>query len=130
MKSLRVLSPFLLVLVVFASPAFSYHAGNCVNSVWSDGYKPIGVSTLFGGLSSEGIFEDFMPDVDMRIVKTPTDGGIKEDIPDKYRDRYEKWKTEFLSTDFGREQWDKYANNKQFILTITVSNKKGKGGNG
>ena len=32
-----------------------------------------------------------------------------------------------LATDFGRQQWDQYANNKNFILTVTISNKKGKG---
>ncbi|MFT3746573.1 MAG: hypothetical protein QM785_20055 [Pyrinomonadaceae bacterium] len=64
---------------------------------------------------------------EIRIVKTPVDGGIKEDIAAKYQIRYDRWKAELLATDFGREQWDKYANNKQFILTITISNKKGKG---
>jgi hypothetical protein len=32
-----------------------------------------------------------------------------------------------LSTAFGREQWDKYANNKQFILTIVIKDDNGKG---
>lgn len=64
---------------------------------------------------------------EIRIVKTPVDGGIKEDIAAKYLPRYERWKAELLATDFGREQWDKYANNKQFVLTITISNKKEKG---
>lgn len=64
---------------------------------------------------------------EMIIVKTPVDGGIKEDIAAKYQVRYDRWKAELLATDFGREQWDKYANNKGFVLTITISNKKGKG---
>lgn len=63
----------------------------------------------------------------MIIVKTPVDGGIKEDVPAKYRLRFDRWKAEFLATDFGRTQWDRYANNKNFLLTISVSNKKGKG---
>lgn len=63
----------------------------------------------------------------MMIVKTPVDGGIKEDIPAKYRPKYDKWKAELLATEFGRAQWDRYANNKNFLLTIVVSNKKGKG---
>jgi hypothetical protein len=61
------------------------------------------------------------------VVKTPTDGGIKEDVPQKYKSRFEKWKTELLSTDFGRSQWAQYANNKGFVLTIKVSDARGKG---
>ena len=49
-------------------------------------------------------------------------GGIKEVIPDKYKERYEAWKNEFLSTETGRSQWESYAQNGRFILTITVSN--------
>ena len=64
---------------------------------------------------------------EMITVKTPVDGGIKEEIAAKYQLRYDRWKAELLATDFGREQWDKYANNKQFLLTITISSKKGKG---
>ena len=61
------------------------------------------------------------------IVKTPTDGGIREDIPDKYKERFARWKDEMLSTTFGREQWESYAGNKNFILTITMSDKRGQG---
>lgn len=70
--------------------------------------------------------EDTGP-IPITIVKTPTDGGIKEIVPDKQKIKYERWKAEFLSTDFGRQQWDSYANNKNFILTIEVTGKKGKG---
>lgn len=63
----------------------------------------------------------------MLTVKTPVDGGIKEEIPANFRSRYERWKAEFLATEFGRKQWERYAQNKGFELTITVSNKKGKG---
>lgn len=48
-------------------------------------------------------------------------GGIHEDIPDDFRDRYDRWKAEMLSTEIGRKQWDYYANNKNFTLTIVVS---------
>ena len=54
------------------------------------------------------------------IVPTPTDGGIKEDIPAKYRDRYDKWKAELLSTDWGKAQWERYANDTTFVLKIVV----------
>ena len=61
------------------------------------------------------------------IVPTPTDGGIKEDIPAKYRDRYEKWKAELLSTDWGRTQWERYANDTTFVLKIVVSGDRKRG---
>ncbi|MBD0371354.1 MAG: hypothetical protein ICV60_11000 [Pyrinomonadaceae bacterium] len=48
-------------------------------------------------------------------------GGIKEEIPDKYRERYEVWKSEFLSTETGRRQWEMYAHNEAFTLTINIS---------
>lgn len=63
----------------------------------------------------------------VEIVPTPVDGGIREDIPKKYRDRYERWKAELLSTEFGRDQWETYANNPGFVLTIRITNDKGKG---
>ena len=55
--------------------------------------------------------------------KKPRDdkGGIREDIPADFRPRYERWKAEMLSTDIGRRQWDHYANNKNFTLTIVVA---------
>lgn len=61
------------------------------------------------------------------IVKTPTDGGIREDIPVKYQQKYQKWKVELMASDYGRQQWEKYSSNKNFILTITVSSKEGQG---
>jgi hypothetical protein len=64
---------------------------------------------------------------EMEIVARPSDGGIREDIPDKYKDRYTKWRSELLSTEFGREQWAGYAGNHSFILTIKVSEQRGKG---
>jgi hypothetical protein len=64
---------------------------------------------------------------DDKVVETPTNGGIVENIPAKYQARYQKWKTELLSTEFGRMQWEKYSQNKSFILEITVSNKENQG---
>jgi len=61
------------------------------------------------------------------IVETPRDGGIREDIPKKYLERYERWKSELLSTEFGRKQWEAYANNSGFVLTIKMTGDKGKG---
>lgn len=60
-------------------------------------------------------------------VATPTSGGIREDIPEKYRVKYELWKAELLSTEFGRRQWHRFADNKNFVLKIEVSGKREKG---
>ena len=49
-------------------------------------------------------FENDTNDTTIHIVKTPTDGGIKEEVPTKYRERFEKWKSELLATDRGRAQ--------------------------
>jgi hypothetical protein len=49
-------------------------------------------------------------------------GGIKEEIPARFRERYQGWKNEFLSTGFGREQWAMYMQNSRFTLTINISN--------
>jgi hypothetical protein len=64
------------------------------------------------------------------IVPKPTDGGIRENIPAKYKARYEKWKNELLATDFGKEQWESYANNKGFVLVITITDNQQKNGAG
>jgi len=54
------------------------------------------------------------------IGSNDSETGIKEIIPAEFRERYEKWKNELLSTDFGRKQWESYANNKNFLLKIVV----------
>ena len=50
----------------------------------------------------------------------PASGGIREAIDNKYKQRYQEWKTEFLSTDIGRAQWDMYAHHPRLVITITV----------
>ena len=47
-------------------------------------------------------------------------GGIREAIDIKYKERYKEWKTEFLSTDIGRAQWEMYAHHPRLVITITV----------
>jgi hypothetical protein len=42
-------------------------------------------------------------------------------IPPLALARYEKWKEQILSTEFGRQQWEHYASSKDFLLTIVVS---------
>ena len=55
---------------------------------------------------------------------TAPEHGIKETVPDEFRERYDKWKAELLSTDFGRDQWAKYENNENFLLKIVVTSDK------
>lgn len=134
MKMLRLFSPFLLVFIInVATPLYLYALGTGVfpasagcRSFWATGYNRIDLSPFHTQSDRIG-FEDLAADARMAVVKTPTDGGIREDFSDKYKDRFEKWKSELRSTEFGRQQWDTYANNKNFILTITISGKKGKG---
>ena len=53
--------------------------------------------------------------------------GIREDIPKKFAARYASWKTEFLSTATGREQWQNFETDPNFALTITVSSDNAEG---
>ena len=59
------------------------------------------------------------------IVESPLtvqkEGCIIEVIPSKYQKRYVQWKTEYLSTEIGRQQWQMYAEKTGFTLYITVS---------
>jgi hypothetical protein len=54
---------------------------------------------------------------------------VRELIDPKYKKRYAEWKTEFLSTDIGRAQWELYTHHQHLELTITVvsSNEHGAG---
>jgi hypothetical protein len=61
------------------------------------------------------------PDDTSRKFSKLSEVGIKEIIPADARNRYQKWKDELLSTEFGRRQWDHYANSKEFLLQIVVS---------
>lgn len=53
--------------------------------------------------------------------------GIKEVVPKAYRPRYEKWKADLLSTDFGKQLWLHYAENKEFGLKIVVTQERKNG---
>ena len=89
---------------------------------------PLGFFVIVSCLTFPSVIyshDPFFPTVE--IVATPLDGGIREDIPKKYRERFDRWKAELLSTDFGRAQWESYANNSRFVLTIKMSGDKGKG---
>lgn len=60
------------------------------------------------------------PETEEALPATSSTGGIKEVIPDKFMERYQQWKTEFLSTEVGREQWDRYLHHPYLTLTINV----------
>lgn len=62
-----------------------------------------------------------------RTINNLVETGIKEEIPKKYRERFQKWKDEFLSTEVGREQWKFYSENKNFLLTFKISGDRKKG---
>ena len=123
MKLRRLVSPFLVVFItcVTTSAITGFH-GPLLS-----GYHQIQRSPLADDVASANFFEDFIARNRITIIKTPIDGGIREDVPSKYKARFEKWKTELQSTEFGRQQWDNYAGNKNFILTISVVGSRGKG---
>ncbi len=56
-----------------------------------------------------------------------TGGGIREEIPPKYLERYQAWKNEFLATESGRQQWQRYATDPLLKLTITVARDNAEG---
>jgi hypothetical protein len=53
--------------------------------------------------------------------------NLNEQVPDRYRDRYNRWKETFLSTRVGRRLWLKYTTNPTFRMTIIVSKSHGHG---
>ncbi len=53
--------------------------------------------------------------------------SLKEVIPAKYQKRYLKWKNDYLSTDAGREEWERYTLDPKFTLTITISREEAEG---
>jgi len=54
-------------------------------------------------------------------ARLPVKTGIREVIPQKYKERYEGWKNEFLAAETGRRQWELYEHNDAFMLTIMIS---------
>jgi hypothetical protein len=83
---------------------------------------------LLGRAAVPTFTERFVPDLaggqPQNAVRKPAEIGIKEVVPKSLRGKYEKWKEELLSTEFGRQQWDLYASRKDFLLTIVVTKDK------
>jgi len=135
MKLRRLESPFLLVFiicVVFSAGIFAFDTrfgSNFIDprpAALTESHT-LNFSPRVDRTKPTDFFEDILRRNRVTIVKTPTDGGIREDIPGKYKDRFEKWKAELRSTEFGRQQWDNYAKKKNFVLTFSVSGDRGKG---
>ena len=53
-------------------------------------------------------------------VARASHSGLVESIPAKYLERYRAWKSDLLSTESGRGQWESYASNPRFTLTVVV----------
>jgi YD repeat-containing protein len=66
-------------------------------------------------------------EADVAVGNEDLPGGIREEIPLKYVNRYNEWKEEFLSTDAGRSQWNSYQNNPNFTLNIVVARENAEG---
>ncbi len=56
-----------------------------------------------------------------RVFPISTTSALRELIPAKYQKRYLKWKNDYLSTEVGRTQWERYTLDPEFTLTIIVS---------
>ena len=58
-----------------------------------------------------------------------TGPGVKEVVDLRFQKRYSEWKSEFVSTDIGRAQWELYAKHPHLTVTITIvpDNKNGAG---
>ena len=88
------------------------------------GFIFVGLLALFLSTKVDAVYARASNDEASRrtIVKPKDKTGIREVIPADAQSRYQKWKEQILSTDFGRQQWDAYATSKNFLLTIVVSN--------
>ena len=64
----------------------------------------------------------------LKPLPRPGDFGIREIIGDKYKKRYEAWKTEYLSSESSRAEWDAYERSDHFLLTIPISEENARGG--
>lgn len=136
MKSLRTVSYFVLLasLSCLLSPPArlaAHRPGGPPSAVQSLSI-PQSLSRPY--LSSAALIEEYhghANEVALAAGRSPDDqkGGIREDIPDKYKARYQEWKKEFLATEMGRGQWELFEQRANFTLKIVISrdNKRGAG---
>lgn len=129
MKSIGYCCFFLLIFFV-ALTAFSIHSG-AKQKTATKNFSAVrdGKNSFAATLENSPVryHSAAIQNSELVIVKRPTDGGVKETIPARFQTKYLKWKNELLATEFGRQQWEKYAANKNFVLTITVSNDEKQG---
>lgn len=111
MRSPRIAITFvLLVLLGFGLTTGSHAARQPEQMSPSELYYPSLVAAYHGtAMSAETRYADDQKN------------GIREEIPEKYANRYREWKEEFLSTEAGRSQWAAYQNNPHFTLRIVIS---------
>lgn len=57
--------------------------------------------------------------------REPFKGGIRLDVSRKLKPRFDEWQRQLLSTEFGRAQWEQFASNEAFRLTIVVTTERG-----
>ena len=94
------------------------------------------ITVFLFAASSPGPQDDFVrsrasasrPANSARAEATLSGGNVKEFVPARYLKKYLRWKTEYLSTEAGRTQWERYARDGSFTLTIVVSPDMGHGG--
>ena len=111
MRSPRIATSFVLsVLVGFGLTAGSHAARQPERINPSELLYPSLVAVYHGA----------EPAPETRVVDDRK-AGIREDVPEKYANRYREWKEEFLATEAGRNQWASYESNPNFTLRIVIS---------
>ena len=108
---------FVLVCVVLCSPGRRLYGKQLLHT------SPLAVRNASGSLKSDplGRSAPTYHHGNNSRPHEPVTAGIKEEIPAKYRKRYEEWKQDFLSTESGHQQWESYAGSSGFLLTITIA---------
>jgi len=84
------------------------------------------VSLVFG-LCSSALPHGLVADAPADTMLSSSSGGIREDVPKRFRPRFDKWKSELLVTPYGKQAWERFAGRRDFTLTIRVSEERGKG---
>lgn len=116
---------FFPVVLVIAACSFAMHANVSAMShssifIYPAEHPCLNVENIFAPIG-----DCFVEEPNANIpLRAPGEFGIREIVPKAYRARYERWKSEFLGTEFGRKRWERYSTDKKFLLTIVVSNKR------
>lgn len=116
MKSYRVLVGFLILVslnCILVAPSVPVEATPRKSSIWPS-------------FIDEASFYHLLDTPILALAgSVNTDAtGINEVVPQEYRHRYERWKSELLATEYGQRLWKNYSENTRFLLTIVVSGKR------